>query len=106
MKLMDRIAYKVAEKNFTAIFRLASYDDIECCADTMKKVLDSSGLQWTDIIQAFEGMMKAKNEGRPFPFYDSDDLAVVQIWNLMDATFWINLECLIGEIKRARGSRA
>lgn len=106
MKLMDRIAYKVAEKNFIAIFKLASYDDIECCADIMKKLLDGSGLCWTDIIQAFEGMTMAKNEGRPFPFYDFDGPAVMQIWNLMDATFWINLECLVGEIKRARRSRA
>ena len=106
MKLMDRIAYKAAEKNFTAIFKLASYDDTKVGADYMNDVLDNGDLRWDDIVEAFYNMDKARKEGRCFPFYDSEDLAVVQIWHLMRATIDINLVCLLAKMERAQGSRA
>jgi hypothetical protein len=106
MKLMDRIAYKAAEKNFTAIFKLSSYNDTKFGVDYMNKILSGAGLKWTDIVEAFENMDKAKNDGRCFPFYDFEELAVVQIWHLMRATIDINLACLIGEMERRQRGRA
>jgi hypothetical protein len=106
MKLMDRIAYKAAEKNFMAIFKLASYDDTKIGADSMNDALDNGDPKWGDIVEAFYNMDKARNEGRCFPFYDSEDLAIVQIWNLIRSTIDINAICLLAKMERARGSRA
>lgn len=105
MKLMDRIAYKAAEKNFIAIFKLSSYNDTKIGADAMNDALDNGDLKWDDIVEAFYNMDKARKEGRCFPFYDSEDLAVAQIWHLIRSTIDINLICLLSKMERAQRSR-